>query len=88
MGAVLKEACLPALRAEVEALSDVRDSQVVLGFKRESGVSRWLTDDEISDGVLEAIRKREAQHSVGTLETLGPKAAMTFPTTVLATSKS
>ncbi len=57
-----------ALRAQVEALSDVRYFQVVLGFKRESGASRWLTDDEISDGVLEAIRKREAQHSVGTLE--------------------
>lgn len=56
-----------ALRTQAEALSDVRYFQVVLGFKRESGASRWLTDKEISEGALEAIRRREACHIVGTV---------------------
>lgn len=30
--------------------------QVVLGFKVEAGRSRWLTNAEISDGVLNAVR--------------------------------
>jgi len=54
-----------ALREQVEAVSDIRYFQVILGFKREAGASRWLTNDEISNGVLEAIAKREACHIVG-----------------------
>jgi hypothetical protein len=37
-------------------LPDCRLRQVVLGFKVEGGRSRWLTDDEISGGVLAAVR--------------------------------
>ena len=54
-----------ALREQVEAVSDIRYFQVILEFKREAGASRWLTNDEISNGVLEAIAKREACHIVG-----------------------
>jgi len=42
--------------------------QVVLGFIREGGVSRWLSDDEISAGVLEAIALRQPIYTVGTIK--------------------
>ncbi|MGH6611625.1 MAG: hypothetical protein ACRECQ_15370, partial [Burkholderiaceae bacterium] len=58
------------VRDRVKAVSSVTYFQIVLGFKRETISSRWLTNDEISDGVLDAIRKREACrwhcHSVAT----------------------
>ena len=56
-----------ALRSQVEALRCVSYFQVVLGFKRGARASRWLTNDEISEGVLEAVRRREACHIVGTV---------------------
>jgi hypothetical protein len=56
-----------AVREQVEAVTHIKYFQVVLGFKREAGASRWLTNDEISAGVLEAIRKREACRIVGTV---------------------
>ena len=56
-----------AVRERVERVTHIRYFQVVLGFKREAGASRWLTNDEISDGVLEAIRKREACRIIGTV---------------------
>jgi hypothetical protein len=57
-----------AVRNQMETESHVKYFQVVLGFMQESGSSRWLTNDEISDGVLEAVRKRKAQHIIGTLD--------------------
>jgi hypothetical protein len=44
-------------------LPTCRLQQVVLGFKVENGASRWLSHDEISGGVLEAIRT-DRPHSV------------------------
>ena len=41
---------------------------VVLGFVVESGKSRWLTNAEISGGVLAAIQSGEALRIVGTVE--------------------
>ncbi len=41
--------------------------QIVLGFVREGGSSRWLTDDEISAGVLHAIELDSERHVVGTV---------------------
>ncbi|RIW29611.1 hypothetical protein D3H55_18615 [Bacillus salacetis] len=32
--------------------------QIILGFKIENGESRWLTDDEISEGVIKALNTR------------------------------
>lgn len=42
--------------------------QVVLGFVAEETGSRWLTHDEISGGVIDAIRSDREQSVVGTLE--------------------
>lgn len=42
--------------------------QVVLGFKVEDGCSRWLTNREIAQGVLEAIRADRAYTVVGQVE--------------------
>ena len=56
------------MRSQVGAAANLRYFQVVLGFMHDAGATRWLTNDEISDGVLEAIRKRKTQHVVGTVE--------------------
>jgi hypothetical protein len=42
--------------------------QVVLGFQVEGDRSRWLTDEEISQGVLEAVRSDAHFSVVGTVE--------------------
>nr|QQZ48808.1 hypothetical protein JKL49_15675 [Phenylobacterium glaciei] len=42
--------------------------QVVLGFKVEEAGSRWLTHDEISDGVLEAARADRLLTIIGQTE--------------------
>jgi hypothetical protein len=45
------------LAAEVaRGLPDCALRQVILGFQVENGRARWLTDDEISGGVLRAVR--------------------------------
>lgn len=55
-------------RAVADGLPDCRLRQVVLGFKVEAGRSRWLTDEEISDGALEAIRADRPVSVVGQTE--------------------
>ena len=52
---------------QMEGVNHVGYFQVVLRFKKEAGSSRWLTNDEISDGVLEAIKLREMCHIIGTV---------------------
>jgi hypothetical protein len=42
--------------------------EVVLGFVREGGVSRWLTDHEISSGVLRAVAGEAKRTIVGVVE--------------------
>lgn len=42
--------------------------QVVLGFVTEGNGSRWLTHEEISDGVIEAMQNDWERSVVGTLE--------------------
>jgi hypothetical protein len=42
--------------------------QIVLGFRIEAGRSRWLTDDEISGGVLDAVRSDRAHTIIGQVE--------------------
>lgn len=41
--------------------------QVQLGFKIENGVSRWLTDEEISTGVINAMQDNKSFQVIGTL---------------------
>ena len=48
-----------------EGLPDCRLRQVVLGFKDEAGRSRWLTNSEISEGVLDAVRTDRALTFIG-----------------------
>ncbi|WP_211316774.1 hypothetical protein [Oceanobacillus arenosus] len=42
--------------------------QVQLGFIIEKDHSRWLTNEEISNGVIEAINQKEDVHTVGIIE--------------------
>ena len=58
-----------AIAADVATgLANCRLRQVVLGFKVEERRSRWLTDHEISDGVLQAVRTDRAFSIVGQVE--------------------
>jgi NAD(P)-dependent dehydrogenase (short-subunit alcohol dehydrogenase family) len=43
----------------------LRYRQVVLGFTTDEGVSRWLTDTEISEGVLRSLECRDDEWVVG-----------------------
>lgn len=52
-------------RDEFAAYPWLRYRQVVLGFILDDGVSRWLTDTEISDGVLRSIESRNDEFIVG-----------------------
>lgn len=42
--------------------------QILLGFKIENGISRWLTNEEISNGVIEAIVEEKLEQIIGTIE--------------------
>lgn len=51
------------------ALPDLcRYQTVILGFQRDRGQSRWLTHEEISLGVLEAVRSENPLSIVGIVE--------------------
>lgn len=39
--------------------------QVILGYHREGGRTRWLHDDEISAGVIEAVERAEPRRIIG-----------------------
>lgn len=58
---------LEAMKAAAVDLPIVYQA-VVLGFAIEGGRSRWLSQDEISQGVLSAVESGQALRSVGTLE--------------------
>jgi hypothetical protein len=55
-----------AVRREIEPHDHLGYHQIILGFVRESGRTRWLSDEEISTGTLEAISLDEPSHIVGT----------------------
>lgn len=54
--------------AVAEGLPTCRLRQVVLGFRVEPAGARWLTDAEISDGVLRAVREDLPVSVVGQVE--------------------
>ena len=58
---------LQEMKAKTVVPPNVSFHQVLLGFKIESGKSRWLTHDEISDGVIKAIRENNSQLVIGTI---------------------
>ena len=47
--------------------SKVAYHQVILGYVAEGGTARWLTNDEISAGAIDAIARSEPEHVVGTV---------------------
>lgn len=59
---------LETARKVAEGLPDCAVRQVVLGFKVEDGRSRWLTNAEISAGVLAAIRADLTYSMIGQSE--------------------
>ena len=59
---------LQTAAAMAEGLLNCARRQVILGFQVEGGRSRWLTDAEISRGVLEAVRTDAAISVVGQVE--------------------
>ncbi|MDP3633711.1 hypothetical protein [Phenylobacterium sp.] len=56
---------LETARKVVENLPGCELRQVVLGFKLEPDGSRWLTNEEISGGVLEAVRADRSLTIIG-----------------------
>jgi len=59
---------LDALFTGIELPSNLRYHQIILGYVREGDRSRWLTHDEISQGVLDAIQGDRDVAIVGTVE--------------------
>lgn len=55
-------------RERFSALGSVRYRQVILGARGSGSSTRWLTDEEISTGVMEAIGRDARSHIVGTLD--------------------
>ena len=57
---------LKDIKAKTAVPKHVFYHQIQLGFKRENGISRWLTHDEISQGVIEAVRSGKSESVIGT----------------------
>ncbi|TLS35727.1 short-chain dehydrogenase [Pseudalkalibacillus caeni] len=55
-------------RDKIKVPSNCKYHQVLLGFVLEDGRSRWLTNKEIADGVIEAFCTEKDSFIVGTLE--------------------
>lgn len=56
------------IKKKVQAPDNCSYHQVQLGFILEGNASRWLTNEEISSGVIAAIESGRALHVVGVLE--------------------
>lgn len=59
-----KEKLLP----DLAKLDYIKYRQIILGFVLEEDKSRWLTDEEISSGVLKAIEEDKARSVIGVTE--------------------
>ncbi|HWB20289.1 MAG TPA: hypothetical protein VG711_08325 [Phycisphaerales bacterium] len=53
---------------ELESLPHIHYRRAILGYKHENGDSRWLTNSEISEGVLAAIHSTDQTSIIGKLE--------------------
>ena len=63
------EPSIAALRADAFAhQTDIVYAQLVLGFMRENGASRWLTHEEISAAAIAQIEAPQARRIAGILE--------------------
>jgi hypothetical protein len=52
----------------LSGLDGIEYQRVILGFVRDGGHSRWLTDREISEGVIEAVDDGDGERIVGVVE--------------------
>lgn len=59
---------LATAAAVADGLVDCRLRQVVLGFRVTDARSRWLTNEEISAGVLDAVRSDRPMTVIGQVE--------------------
>ncbi|OZU89649.1 short-chain dehydrogenase [Virgibacillus indicus] len=59
---------LGEIKKEVHAAPSYSYYQIQLGYVDEESNSRWLTNKEISDGVIEAIIKKDSVHIIGQIE--------------------
>ncbi len=57
----------PERRARFESLPNVHYHEVTLGFVRGPSASRWLTQGEISQGILRAMELGAPRYIVGTV---------------------
>lgn len=55
-------------RERFEAIAGITYHEIILGFVREGGRSRWLTNSEIARGVLDAVAAARPRAVVGTVE--------------------
>lgn len=59
---------LETIKKNISVPENCTYSQVQLGFVRENDQTRWLTNTEISSGVIKAISQKEAKYIVGMTE--------------------
>lgn len=52
----------------IKALSDIEYYQIILGFVLENGAARWLTNQEIAQGVIAAMKEPCASGTIGITE--------------------
>lgn len=54
-------------------LDKVLYRKIILGFTEEAGVARWLTHDEISAGIIDALRNDRKDAVIGTADSPGKR---------------
>ncbi|MDN3450690.1 short-chain dehydrogenase [Planococcus sp. APC 3906] len=59
---------LKDIKAKTAVPNHVFYHQIQLGFKIENGISRWLTHDEISQGVIDSVLSGKPESVIGTTE--------------------
>lgn len=59
---------LETIKKNISISENCTYSQVQLGFVRENNKTRWLTNTEISSGVIKAISQKDAKYIVGMIE--------------------
>lgn len=55
-------------KVEARSFNNLDYRQVILGYMNDRGKKRWLSDEEISDGVMEALRAETSVYYVGISE--------------------
>lgn len=59
---------VPGVSEIIDAAPWIRYREVILGFKMDGGRSRWLMDEEIVEGVLDALLEDARRTVIGTVE--------------------